>query len=277
MSSWFDEAEYEARLRARGALWGRPLVALDTAASTNDLALEAEKDGAPQGATFVAREQTSGRGRRGNAWWAPPGDNLTCSLLVRPEQTASRASSLPLVVGLAVREVIAEALQANPTSHLGLAPPVLVKWPNDVWVGSRKIAGVLVESRLRDARVSAAVIGIGLNVHTRQFPEELAGKCTSLARENARGRECAPLPSLAVLLADLVVSLEARYGRFLRDGLASFLPELDACDALRGQTVGIDGLTGTAAGIDGHGALRVVDRSGSVQTVHAGHVELLGS
>jgi BirA family biotin operon repressor/biotin-[acetyl-CoA-carboxylase] ligase len=271
MTPWFDAEEYELTLRQRGARWGRPLVALDSAPSTNDLALEAEKAGAPEGATFIVRAQTSGRGRRGNAWWAPAGDNLTCSLLVRPEQTAAVVSSLPLVVGLAVREVIARILERGPASRFGLTPPVAVKWPNDVWVGSRKIAGVLVESRLRGALVGAAVIGVGLNVHTRTFPEELAGKCTSLGREGAQP------PTLPVLLAELVANLETRYERFLADGLASFLPELEACDALRGQRVRIDELEGTAAGIDAQGALRVLDGRGAVQTVHAGHVEVLGA
>lgn len=278
--SWFDVSRFDEARRRRNVHWGAPLAVLETATSTNDLALEAERSGAPEGATFVAREQTRGRGRRGNTWWAPPGDNLTCSLLLRPELDAKTIAALPLVVGLAVREVVARRLERP--DALFPAPPVLVKWPNDVLVESRKIAGVLVESRLRLEAVSAAIVGIGLNVRTRVFPEELAGRATSLARE-LRDRRAASaargtteeLPAFEELLAELLASLERRYARFRSDGLASFLAELDVCDALRGRPVRVDGLVGIAVGIAADGALRLVDDAGTEHRAHAGHVELL--
>lgn len=293
---WFDEARYVAHLERAGAALGRPLSVHGSTESTNDLALSAERAGAPEGSTFVAWEQTRGRGRRGNAWWAAPGDNLTCSWLLRPDRPASEVSSLPLIVGLAVRDVVVARLTSSGNLAASFFPAVQVKWPNDVWVGARKIAGVLVESRLHGNRVAAAVVGVGLNVRTLDFPEDLASRCTSLARELRRTRpspwkRAAPpqmsAPSGATpftaemplrldeLLAELLTSFDARYRRYLRDGLASFLPELEACDALRGRSVRIDHLTGTALGIASSGALRVLDASGEVHDVHAGHVELV--
>lgn len=281
--AWFDATRCERALEALGCSWGHPLVAVEATTSTNDLALDAEREGVAQGATFVAREQTRGRGRRGNPWWAPPGNDLTCSMLLRPNLDAGRTHALPLVVGLAVREVVAGRIGSSIQ-----VPPVLLKWPNDVWVGSRKIAGVLVESRLRGTTVSAAIVGVGLNVHTLTFPEELAGSATSLARElrpRRRSPRNAPSgapealtdPPLAFeeLLAELLHCLQRRYERFLRDGFESFLPELTAADALRGRSVRVDEITGIASGITARGALRVCNESGAEREIHAGHVTLL--
>ncbi len=302
---WLDPARCRRALDAQDCRWGEPLVAVPTTTSTNDLALAAEREGAPEGATYVAREQTRGRGRRGNPWWAAAGDNLTFSVLLRPQVPAAQAHALPLIVGLAVREMVSRRLGVS--LHV---PPVLLKWPNDVWVGSRKIAGVLVESRLRGDQVSAAIVGIGLNVHTLVFPEDLLGQATSLARELRprrassrapvgprevpRGadletdRRTSPEPddtpallplaeflAFEDLLAELLGRLQARYERFLRDGLESFLPELSEADALRGRAVRIDELEGIAAGITGEGALRLCDLSGQEHAIHAGHVTLL--
>lgn len=288
MEAWFDRARFDAARRTQGTCWGEPLIALDSAPSTNDLALDAERNGVPEGATFLVREQTRGRGRRGNAWWAPPGDNLTCSVLLRPELDASTAAALPLVVGLAVRDVVAR--QLSDLDEVTGAAPVLVKWPNDVLVGSRKIAGVLVESRLRSARVTAAIVGIGLNVRTLVFPDDLVGQATSLARElrpratrrpkaGAAPRTSTPssaprIPAFEDLLAELLACLERRHERFRRGGFDSFVPELEVCDALRGRSVQVDGLRGTAAGIGADGALRLVGDDGTEHQVHAGHVEL---
>jgi len=105
---WFDPARFHRALGAQGCGWGEPLVAVPTTTSTNDLALTAERAGATEGAVYVAREQTQGRGRRGNPWWAAAGDNLTFSVLLRPRLPAAKVHSLPLVVGLAVREVVAK-------------------------------------------------------------------------------------------------------------------------------------------------------------------------
>lgn len=277
---WFDPERFEAARRVRGITLGHPVVALASASSTNDLALEAERNGAPSGATFLAWRQTAGRGRRGNAWWAPAGDNLTCSVLLRPELEAGHMNSLPLIVGLAVRELVADRL-----ASVFPQPAILVKWPNDVWVGTRKIAGILVESRLRGAVVSAAVLGIGLNVRTLDFPEELMAQATSLARElRPRRRRYSPqepiepsAPPIAFedLLLDLLARFEPRYRRFVTSGLESFLPELEACDALRGLPIRVEDLVGTAAGITKTGALRLIDEQGVERLAYSGHVELL--
>ncbi|MBL9107655.1 MAG: biotin--[acetyl-CoA-carboxylase] ligase, partial [Myxococcales bacterium] len=154
-----DLEDVPARVRALGLALGNPLVFHPETASTNDLAKEAGKSGAPHGTTFVADAQTHGRGRQGRAWTAAPGEALLVSVLFRTPCPLARLPLLSLAAGLAARDAVALAL--------GDDPRALVKWPNDVWVrgangeGPRKIAGVLVESTLVGGRVESLVVGVG--------------------------------------------------------------------------------------------------------------------
>ena len=157
-----------------GAL-GTPLHRLEETTSTNDEAKRAAKDGAPHGTTWVAESQTAGRGRQGRAWTSARGESLLFSVLVRVACPPSRLPPLALVAGLAARDAAANAL-----GPIDAAAPML-KWPNDVIVGKKKLAGVLVESILSGGRVEAVVVGVGMNVTTRAFPPELEDRATSLA------------------------------------------------------------------------------------------------
>ncbi|MFK8165569.1 MAG: biotin--[acetyl-CoA-carboxylase] ligase [Lewinella sp.] len=128
------------------------------------------------GAVYLADEQTAGRGQGTNSWHATPGDNLTFSMVVYPDHLAvDRIFVLTQLSGLAVAETVAHFLPSE------LAVTVRLKWPNDVYVGNQKIAGILVQNGLRGSKVSWSVIGIGLNVNETSFPEELLDKATSLA------------------------------------------------------------------------------------------------
>ncbi|MBC8128503.1 MAG: biotin--[acetyl-CoA-carboxylase] ligase, partial [Gloeobacteraceae cyanobacterium ES-bin-144] len=143
------------------------LLIRESVASTNDDLRSLAQDGAAAGLVLLAREQTAGRGRRGNVWFSPNNESLAFSILVRPEEPKSLWPRLALAAGLAV----AEALE-NFSVTTG------IKWPNDVWVGNRKIAGILVE-----AGADFAIVGIGLNVSTREFPSAVAEIATSLLIE----------------------------------------------------------------------------------------------
>jgi BirA family biotin operon repressor/biotin-[acetyl-CoA-carboxylase] ligase len=140
---------------------------LDETGSTNDEARKLGKTGAREGTVVVAERQTSGRGRRGAAWVCPPGESLAFSILLRPGEAKPLWPRLALAAGLAV----AEALDA-------FGVEAGVKWPNDVWVRGRKICGILVE-----ADADFAVVGMGINVNTGGFPEELEDIATSLRIE----------------------------------------------------------------------------------------------
>src|SRR5690606_23130214 len=114
------------------------------------------------GTVWVAESQTGGRGRQGRAWVSPRGENLLFSVLLRIACVPMRVPLIALVSGLAVRDAVARVLPDR---------EVLVKWPNDVLVSGKKIAGVLVESSIAGSKVDHVVVGIGINVHTRHFPE----------------------------------------------------------------------------------------------------------
>ena len=138
--------------------------------STNDEVRVLAQAGAPDGLVLLAERQTAGRGRRGAAWFSPAGESLAFSVLVRPEEPKALWPRLALAAGLAV----AEAVESFGL-HAG------IKWPNDVWIGQRKVAGILVE-----AGSNFAVVGIGLNVNSTEFPREVSEIATSLRIENSQ-------------------------------------------------------------------------------------------
>ncbi|MBM4362120.1 MAG: biotin--[acetyl-CoA-carboxylase] ligase [Deltaproteobacteria bacterium] len=257
-ASPFDTGRFSRLRAARGLSLGEPIAAVGSTDSTNDDALEAARAGAPHGALFVADEQRAGRGRRGHRWTSPPGVNLTASLLLRPTLPPERLGALPLVVGLAVR-----ALSARHVSS-----PLVVKWPNDVLAGSRKLAGVLVEARLDGAHIDALVVGVGLNLGMRDLPPEIAEIATSLALLGAAplGREEA--------LVELLAELEPRLAAFERGGLEPLLDELRAHDGLLGARVIVGDVSGVAAGIDADGALLLEQPGGEIARVTSGTVQL---
>jgi BirA family biotin operon repressor/biotin-[acetyl-CoA-carboxylase] ligase len=171
----FDRRAFERGLATRRM--GRTLVVRAEAPSTNDLAWEALASGTPDGTAVVADAQPAGRGREGRSWHLAPGKGLALSLVLHQGCDRRQAGTLPLVAGLA----LAQALE-----RLGLV--ATLKWPNDLLVGTRKLAGVLCESRRLPSGTDAAVVGVGVNVTQQQhdFPEALHGLATSLAMEGRR-------------------------------------------------------------------------------------------
>jgi BirA family transcriptional regulator, biotin operon repressor / biotin---[acetyl-CoA-carboxylase] ligase len=219
---------------------GTPRLHLRRTDSTNIRARELAARGAPHGALVTAAEQSAGRGRQGRTWSAPAGRALLCSLVVRDPPRL-----LPLVAGIAVAEVAGSDAQ--------------LKWPNDVLVGGRKIAGILVEGRPQERW---AVVGIGLNValEERDFPPEL--------RETAGTLGLAPEavePTLERLLGALERWLEADANRVL--------DEVRSRDALLDRPVSWAEGRGVGAGIDGDGRL-IVETGGGRVALNAGEVHL---
>jgi BirA family biotin operon repressor/biotin-[acetyl-CoA-carboxylase] ligase len=233
--------------------------------STNDIALTAALDGAPEGTTILAETQRAGRGRRGHTWFSPPGAGLYLSTVVRTALAGGHLSLITIAAGVAVAEAV--------KSVTGL--PVELKWPNDVVVGRpwRKIAGLLGESVGAGAVVDAVVIGIGINLRTAAYPPEIAGRATSIETELGRAVERAPL------VAELLVRLRARVGE-VRDGRRG-----EVCDAWRRYgRASLAGAVvrwhnhdldqehrGIAKDIDEDGAL-LVERDGRVERLVAGEI-----
>ena len=219
---------------------GTPRVHLRLTDSTNERARALAAAGAPHGTLVTADEQQAGRGRQGRVWTAPPGSAVLMSVVLR-----ELSETLPLAAAVAVSEAV--PLDTR------------IKWPNDVWVDGRKVAGILVEARPQEGW---AVLGIGLNVTTEEFPPELHATSLRLA-----GADVSPAAALAALLA----ALNAWLTRPLPDVLAAWRSR----DALLGRTVRWSNgrNEGTAAGVDDSGALIVETHDGRV-TLDAGEVHL---
>jgi BirA family transcriptional regulator, biotin operon repressor / biotin---[acetyl-CoA-carboxylase] ligase len=165
---------HEIKRDLKTKIIGRQVTVLERVASTNDAAWQAALSGAPEGTVIFAEEQTAGRGRMGRQWISPPRSGLLFSVVLRPELEVQQSNLLTVVSAVAV----AEALQ----ERLGLH--ARIRWPNDITVRDRKVAGILVEGRSL-ATGSAFVLGIGVNVRARpkDFPAELRETATSLAAE----------------------------------------------------------------------------------------------
>ncbi|HEY7618174.1 MAG TPA: biotin--[acetyl-CoA-carboxylase] ligase [Solirubrobacteraceae bacterium] len=222
---------------------GRPRLHLKATTSTNDRARDLAQAGAPHGTLVTAGEQSAGRGRQGRTWSAPAGSALLMSLVLHEVPAL-----LPLAAGVAVAEV------AGATAR--------VKWPNDVLLDDRKVAGILAEGRPRDGW---AVLGIGLNVAVRieDLPPELHAAAGTLGLAPAE---------LEPTLARLLDALE----RALALDDAALLDAYRARDALRGRDVAWTDGSGRAAGIDGDGRMVVELAGGGRTALSAGEVHLLG-
>lgn len=253
-----DLARAAEAIAARGGDLGAPLHLLGEVTSTSDEAKRGARAGAPHGATWVAESQTAGRGRQGRVWISPRGENLLFSVLLRVSCEPTRVPSLALVAGLAVRDAVARACG-------GAA--VGIKWPNDVVFGGRKVAGILVESTMSGSRVDGVVVGIGINVHTRDLPDPIAGIATSVALIGG------PPPDRAEILADVLHGLGADAALVAARGLGLVHARLQAADVLRGQRVSGDaGASGVAEGIDLEGQLLVRRDDGTVARISTGEV-----
>ena len=222
-----------------GAL-GVPRVHLRRTDSTNERARELAAAGAPHGTLVTADEQTAGRGRQGRVWSAPPGQALLCSLVVRDPPRL-----LPLAAGAAVASACDAGAQ--------------IKWPNDVWVAGRKVAGILVEGRPQERW---AVIGIGVNVAVKlnELPPDLRQRAGTLGLQRHE---------VEVWLAGLLAAL-ANWLAASEDEVLAFVRERDA---LRGRRVRWAGGSGTGSGIDGDGRLVLLTDEGQT-ALDAGEVHL---
>ncbi len=244
---------------------GHSLVYADVTGSTNTDAAVLGREGARHGTVVVADRQTSGRGRLGRTWESEQGINLYMSALLRPRLTPAEAPQLSLIAGVAVSSALEQR---------GLA--ARIKWPNDVVVGKRKVCGVLTEIDAETDRVSFVVVGIGVNINSREsdFPEELRPRATSFLIETGSRL------SRAAFLSELLAELERVYEAFEAEGFAAVRSEWEQRSDMAGRKVAIDGagrrVEGVCRGIGHDGSLLVEDGQGRQERVIAGDVTVLG-
>jgi len=228
-------------------------------ASTQDVVLRAARDGAAEGFCCLAGEQTAGRGRQGRSWLAPSGSALLASVLLR--RSGAIATGIPFAAGLAV----IEALRATCDVHAGL------KWPNDVLVGGRKLAGILseVEPGASSTTQVAVALGVGLNLTVNEFPDDVAG--TSLHMH------AGAVPSAEALLIAWLDALADRMATLEGSGLTAIIEEWRGCAVGLGGPLTVQGpggaFEGVAVDVAGDGAL-LVESGGEVRRVLAGDVHL---
>ena len=245
--------------------FGRTLYVLPSTTSTNDIAKALAQHGAPEGTVVLAEHQTRGRGRYGRTFASPAGVGIYLSLLVRPQVDTSRLPQLTLAIAVATAEAFVE--------HCAL--PVRLKWPNDVEIHGKKVAGILSEVVLGAGASPVAIIGIGINVNTTlaHLPPELHQHVTSLAL--ASGHPWPRLPLIALLLAHL----ERLYQAFHRGDIAPILQRWLHHSQITGRQVRFTSEysagTGTVVGLDADGALVVQHSNGMRQRLVAGEVTFL--
>jgi BirA family transcriptional regulator, biotin operon repressor / biotin---[acetyl-CoA-carboxylase] ligase len=257
-AAWAAEELYPARLLGLCATkrLARRIILYDSIGSTNEAAMAAAAQGAEGGMLFVAEEQTSGKGRKGRVWLSAKGASLTFSLLLRP---APRTEGLTALFALAV----VGALD-------GFVEDIAVKWPNDIFLGGKKLGGVLAESR-----DDFVVIGLGLDVNETvgDFPPVIAAEAISMRLAGAR-----PFDRGAVLCR-ILETFEALYDRFLEEGFAPFRAELERRLLHVGTPVivesGGESIGGTMLGITDDGRVRL-GVSGAERVLSSGDLTLRG-
>jgi len=231
------------------------IVRLGAVESTQAVAFELAERGAADRTVVLADHQTAGRGRRGRAWNDEPGTGLLVSIVLRPRLALPRLPLLSYATAIAVAEALDGVAGLRPT----------LKWPNDVLVGDRKIAGILLESRI-SAVAATVVVGIGVNLTQRRFPAELEGRATSVALETGRTVE------REQVLAALLSAFDLWRARLEADGFAPVRERWLALSGTIGRRVSVDGGAGLAVDVDLEGALLLQDGAG-LRRVLSGPIE----
>ena len=231
--------------------------------STNLWIKRLAKEGAPEGTLALAEFQSAGRGRLGRSWEVPEGTSVMMSILLRPKFEPQYAPMLTLVMGMAVAKAV---------KKFGF--DVSIKWPNDVVVSHKKICGILTEMGVRDGKIDYAVIGVGINVNIREFPEEMADKATSLYLERGREFDRSQIPGL------VMEAFEEYYEKFAATcDLSGLKEEYESILANYNQPVRVlakEPYEGVARGITDGGELLVEKTDGTIVAVSAGEVSVRG-
>ena len=232
--------------------------------STNVEARRLSQGGAKSGLVVLAEKQTAGRGRRGRTWESPKGENLYFSVLLKPEIRTGQASMLTIVMAYSVARVFEE---------IGL--PVQIKWPNDLILSKKKVCGILTEMHLEGCEIEDVVVGVGINVNTTHFPEELLDKATSIYLETDR------CTNREELLQKVLAEFQIQYDMFLRIGDLSFIKDsYNQMLVNTNQEVMIlepnSEYQGIALGINDVGELLVRKSNGGIEKVFSGEVSVRG-
>jgi BirA family biotin operon repressor/biotin-[acetyl-CoA-carboxylase] ligase len=241
---------------------GGPLHYYPEIGSTNTVARRLAERGGAEGEIVVAEAQSGGRGRLGRTWESPPFSNLYLSLILRPHLAPRHAPQITLSAAIALAETIQNFLAEAPQ----------IKWPNDILVGGKKLAGVLTEAACGAERIHYVILGIGLNVNYRRaaMPEELRARATSLAEISGK------MLARESVLTRLIHDLDRCYGELEDSGFGILCARWEKYFGLRGRSVRAEhngrAIVGRALGIDSEGGLILEDNRGQRYSIIAGDV-----
>lgn len=243
---------------------GKNITVLDTVNSTNDYLKQLGNDGCENGTVVVARQQTKGKGRLGRQWLSAKDNSVMFSFLLRPEIAPNEVSAITPLAGLAICKAIRKFTKLD----------CMIKWPNDIIVGRKKLVGILCEMSAEFDRIEYIITGVGINVDQTIFPEEIDYKATSILLETGRHINKNEL---------LACVLEFLEDEFIKNDLkltASALDEYREMCATIGKSVtftrGTRKVSGTAIGLDSNGELKIMLSDGTVCKVNSGEVTVQG-
>jgi BirA family biotin operon repressor/biotin-[acetyl-CoA-carboxylase] ligase len=242
---------------------GKTIHYFNSIVSTNSKAYELASQGVKEGEVVIAESQTKGKGRLGRNWFSPPYLNLYLSAILRPKIPPPQAPLITLMAAVATAEAIEK--------FSGLQP--LIKWPNDILLNGRKMAGLLNEIKSETDRIHFVILGIGvnLNIAGKMFPKEIRAIATSLKEEMGQG------VSRKIFLASFLQELEKWYTVFIKQGEAIILKSWRERAQIKGRQVRMvsfgETITGRAIDVDSDGALIIETRRGERKRVVAGDVE----
>lgn len=236
----------------------------DSIDSTNTKAKELAEEGHPSGTLVVADRQTAGKGRRGRSWESPTGIGIFMTLMLKPEINPNNASMLTLVAAMATTRAIRRVTGV----------PAMIKWPNDIVMNGKKVCGILTEMSAQFDYINHIVIGIGINVHNEDFPEEIAQTASSLYLESGQHIH------RASLIEAFLEEFEDVYAEYLKtEDMEGLMKEYDAMLVNRGRQVRVldpkEPFEGKAMGITKKGEL-IVDTWESRKLVSSGEVSVRG-
>jgi BirA family biotin operon repressor/biotin-[acetyl-CoA-carboxylase] ligase len=244
---------------------GRTFHFYDAVESTNLIAIDLAQQGAPEGTVVLADQQLRGRGRGSRSWHSPAGVGIYCSIVLRPKMAAAKAQLITLMAGVSIVKAIA--------LRTGLSPRL--KWPNDILINDKKVAGILLESKVSGVQIGYSVIGFGINVNNRSadISEDIRVSASSLLMELKK------LVDRSTLVIAIFSELEGLYHRFQREDFPVILEQWRHYSSTLGQRVriwqGDKATDGIALDLTEDGGLLMKVEGGKQIVIHAGDVEHL--
>jgi BirA family biotin operon repressor/biotin-[acetyl-CoA-carboxylase] ligase len=258
-------SDVEIGMNVAAKFIGKKLLVFDEIDSTNNEAKRMAENGAAEGTLVISDSQTAGKGRRGRSWSSPKGSSIYMTLLLRPKLSPQYASMLTLAAAMAVRAALSDAAGVES----------MIKWPNDLVVNGRKICGILTEMSADPDDINYVVIGIGINVNMKEFPQDIEKTATSVCMEKGKPAD------RNRIIAAFCNYFENYYERFLKGcGMKLLMDEYNKYLINTGRTIRVldpaGEYTGISSGINDNGELIVKKEDGTFVTVMSGEVSVRG-